>query len=46
MAMWTWFVASVWPNIVASVLWGAPAFITHHKLMKRHITRTQGGDRG
>ena len=35
-----WFVAEVWPNIVASVLWSTPAFITSHLLLRRHITQT------
>jgi len=26
-------------NIVASVVWVTPAFIAHHVLLKRHITR-------
>lgn len=32
--------AAIWPNLAASVIWGAPAFTTHHVLMRRHITRT------
>lgn len=43
---WNWFVTSVWPNLVASLLWTAPAFVTHHHLLKRHITKTQGGGNG
>jgi hypothetical protein len=31
--------SAVWPNLEASLLWAAPAFITHHVLIKRHITR-------
>jgi hypothetical protein len=29
----------VWPNLVASVLWAAPAFTAHHLLIRRHTTR-------
>lgn len=35
-----WFVAEVWPNIVASVIWATPAFTINHVLLRRHITRT------
>lgn len=31
--------AAVWPNLAANVLWVAPAFLTHHKLLKRHVDR-------
>lgn len=33
------FWGPVWPNLVASVLWAAPAFTVHHRLMRRHTTR-------
>lgn len=33
-----WWTA-IWPNLAASVIWTTPAFIVHHKLLKRHITR-------
>ncbi|MDB5911100.1 MAG: hypothetical protein JWP34_5217 [Massilia sp.] len=33
----TW--AAVWPNLLASALWGAPAFTVHHVLMRRHVDR-------
>lgn len=33
------FWSPVWPNLVASVLWAAPAFVAHHVLMRRHTTR-------
>jgi hypothetical protein len=33
------FWGPVWPNLVASVLWAAPAFTAHHVLMRRHTTR-------
>lgn len=35
-----WFDSEVWPNLVANVVWGAPAFVTSHLLLRRHITRT------
>jgi hypothetical protein len=37
--MWPWFVASVWPNIVASVLWTTPALWWHHRKIKKHVTQ-------
>lgn len=40
--IWTtlhrWYL-ELWPNLAASVIWGAPAFTTHHLLIKRHITK-------
>ena len=42
-AEWHWYWTSVFPNLVASLIWGLPAFVTHHVLIKRHITRTQKG---
>lgn len=44
--MWSWFVSSVWPNLVASIIWATPAFTAHHLLLRRHITKTLGGGRG
>lgn len=35
-----WFTAEVWPNIAASVIWAAPAFVVNHLLLRRHITNT------
>jgi hypothetical protein len=32
--------AAIWPNLAASLIWAAPAFTTHHVLIRRHITRT------
>lgn len=29
----------VWPNLLANGLWGAPAFVVHHVLMRRHSRR-------
>lgn len=42
------FIATLfsWPNgivvgnLIASALWALPAFITHHLLIRRHITNT------
>lgn len=34
-----WPAGGVWANIIASVIWGAPAFVTHHVLMRRHQER-------
>lgn len=31
--------SAIWPNLAASLIWGTPAFITHHKLMRRHVDR-------
>lgn len=28
----------LWPNLLASVLWGAPGFTIHHVLTRRHVT--------
>lgn len=39
-AFFAWPDGGVWSNLLASLLWGAPAFITHHVLMRRHQTRT------
>jgi hypothetical protein len=36
-----WFVAAVWPNLVASAIWGLPAgmgFVWHHRRIKQHIS--------
>jgi hypothetical protein len=35
-----WPAGGVWPNLLASVMWGAPAFVTHHVLIRRHQART------
>lgn len=43
--MWHWFVSAVYPNLVASLLWAVPGLVTHHVLMRRHITRTLGGSK-
>lgn len=29
----------VWPNLAASVIWAVPAFVWHHRAIKRHITQ-------
>jgi hypothetical protein len=39
-AFFSWPNGGVWSNLLASLLWGAPAFITHHRLMRRHQTKT------
>lgn len=31
--------SAIWPNLAASVLWATPAFVTHHVLLRRHISR-------
>jgi len=28
---------AIWPNLAASVIWGTPALITHHLLIRRRI---------
>lgn len=33
----TW--TAVWPNLLASMIWAAPAFTTHHLLIRRHIDK-------
>lgn len=33
----TW--SAVWPNLLASVIWAAPAFTAHHLLIRRHLDR-------
>lgn len=33
-----WYLAII-PNIIASVIWAAPAFYAHHQLLKRHMNR-------
>lgn len=34
-----WCYQNVLGNLVASVLWGAPAFWVHHRRLKAHHTR-------
>lgn len=34
-----WPAGGVWSNLLASLLWGAPAFAAHHIAMRRHVTR-------
>lgn len=36
--IWTWFVAQVWPNLFASILWAPLAFAVQHILLKGHFT--------
>lgn len=31
--------AQVYPNILASIIWATPAFLTHHLLLRRHHRR-------
>lgn len=38
-AFFSWPSGGVWANLLASLLWGAPAFVAHHVLMRRHTTR-------
>lgn len=38
-AVFGWCYQNVLGNLVASVLWGAPAFVVHHRRMKAHHTR-------
>lgn len=33
-----WWTA-IWPNLAASVIWATPAFVLHHKWLKRHVDR-------
>lgn len=35
-----WPAGGVWSNLIASVMWGAPAFVMHHVLIRRHHERT------
>jgi hypothetical protein len=30
---------AIWPNLAASAIWSTPAFIAHHVLIRRHLTR-------
>ena len=34
----SWWTA-IWPNLAANVIWMTPAFVLHHLLMRRHVTR-------
>ncbi len=34
-----WPSGGVWSNLLASLMWAAPAFTTHHVLMRRHTSR-------
>lgn len=36
----TWFDTEIWPNLVADAIYGTPAFLINHLLLRRHITRT------
>lgn len=31
--------SALWPNLAASVIWATPAFVAHHRLIRRHIDR-------
>lgn len=31
--------SSIWPNLAASLIWGTPALVTHHLLIRRHVDR-------
>jgi hypothetical protein len=45
--MWNdYWVQWVVQNLLPNLIWGVPAFTTHHILIRRHITRTCGGSRG
>lgn len=35
-AFFSWPNGGVWANLLASLIWGVPAFVTHHRLMRRH----------
>lgn len=35
-----WPSGGVWSNLLASLMWTGPAFVTHHVLIRRHHTRT------
>lgn len=37
MHLWSWFVAAVWPNLVASLMWAVPAFAWHHRRISRRL---------
>jgi uncharacterized membrane protein YdjX (TVP38/TMEM64 family) len=38
MGAWLWWAwLQIWPNLAASVLWATPAFLVHHRLIRRHI---------
>jgi hypothetical protein len=43
--MGAWFVAEVWPNLFASLLWAPLAFVGSHVLLRRHITSAVGAAR-
>src|ERR1041385_5379561 len=34
----SWWTA-IWPNLAANVIWMTPAFVVHHVLLRRHVTR-------
>lgn len=38
--LFAWPQGIVVGNLIASALWALPAFITHHLLIRRHITNT------
>lgn len=39
-SFFSWPDGGVWANLLASLLWGTPAFVVHHKLMRRHHEKT------
>ncbi len=39
-AFFAWPNGGVWSNLLASLIWVAPTFLTHHTLMRRHQTKT------
>ena len=44
MSVWSsffgWPSGGVWSNLLASLMWTGPAFVTHHVLIRRHHART------
>lgn len=41
--LFAWPQGIVVGNLIASAMWAIPAFITHHLLIRRHITKTVNG---
>jgi hypothetical protein len=37
--LWNWW-GQIWPNLAASAITTGPMFITHHLLLRAHITAT------
>lgn len=37
--MLRWFITEILPNLVADAMYGTPAFVVSHVLLRRHITR-------